>query len=137
MNMKSKTFHLIKTRTGLHPADDEAAEALKLVGFGDFVECKTKSQRSIEFHRKFMAMLRLAFHNQEAYKSFDHFRFDIMKAAGFYELTPGGNIMVYSLSFDRMDNAKFAEIYNGVHSTICEVFEIGDDDFSRELLNFM
>ena len=133
--MKAKTFHLIKTRTGLHPADDEAAEALKLVEFGDFIKCTTQGIRNVKFLRKFMKLVRLGYQNQERFTDFTTFRYWLMIKSGHYKLYDEATIPD-SVSFERMDESQFKEVYNDVHTFLCSWLDV-EPERMNEIIEMM
>lgn len=121
---------LIKQPVGLVPATDEAREWFASRKLGATFVADVREQRNAAFHRKFFALLQYAFgewseHAQTIeYKGervqpdFERFRKDVTILAGFYR--PVANlkgelrIEAESISFGRMDEARFEELYSKV-----------------------
>lgn len=92
--------------------------------------------RNGKYHRKFLAMLRFAFNNWDmpiegvemgdyhVLKDFESFREDITIRAGYYEATFGidGSVKLkaQSISFAKMDDAKFERVYSRVVDVILQ-----------------
>jgi hypothetical protein len=134
--MKSKTFFLIKTKTGLMPADDESREALKLVGIGDAIKCTTSGMRNYRFLRKFMKLIKLGYENQDQFTDITTFRYWLMIKAGHYTITPDGTPVPHSVAFDKMDEVKFSEVYDEVHRFLCQWLEVDEQEMNR-LIDFI
>lgn len=97
---------------------------------GEVIEVSFKLIRNSRFHRKFFALLNLAFdawepnrtHKQyrgiPVTKNFERFRKDVVIQAGFYEQTfdlKGGlQLEAKSISFSNMDDVEFDHLYNAV-----------------------
>ena len=124
-------MRLLMTKTqqqALVPFDDMAREAVAKLkpGAGVFVEMKRV--RNIRFHRKFFALLNLAFElwepEQKTWKghaltkNFERFRDDITILAGHYEAVfdINGNVKLKpkSISFANCDEDEFERVYKGV-----------------------
>lgn len=124
-----KEIVLTKVAGGvLAPIDPQAAEYIAKLKTGAAVRATVKQQRNPRFHRKFFALLNLAFDHWEPAentykgqvvgKNFDQFRNDIVCLAGFYEMATNlrGEVRVTakSISFASMDQAEFDDLYNAV-----------------------
>lgn len=119
-----------KTPAGLlAPIDAEATELLAKLKLGKPVWLDLVRARNPAFHRKYFALLKVAFDNWEPpavadgpwegfvpEKDFDSFRRDIAIAAGFYEvqvsITGRAKVMAKSISFDRMGEDAFERLYS-------------------------
>ena len=114
-------FLATKINHALYPADDEAHEALKKIKAGETVKLSMVRPRNLGFHRKYFALLNLAFdyweppENHVGEKNFDRFRKDICILAGFYEryvrLDGSTRIEPKSISFAKMSEDEFADLY--------------------------
>ena len=119
---------LVKTVHGLMPVaanDNECVQRLKL---GEVVRGDFKRMRNGQFHRKYMALLNLAFDHFEVQpvtyrgqqvtpqKDFDEFRRWVAVMAGFYDVVgyPDGSVRVRakSISFANMDEEEFSNLYS-------------------------
>ena len=96
--------------------------------------------RNIGFHRRFFALLNLAYSSQNTFNNFDDMRDWLTMKAGFYRRvdTPTGEIFKpESISFASMDEIKFREVYNRVMDVICNWLDLTDEAIQNELINFM
>jgi hypothetical protein len=116
-----------KAGNALHPVGQEALELLQKVKVGDDVFVDLVRPRNLQFHRKFFALLQIAFDHWEPdigeskwgdvpQKNFDRFRKDIIILAGFYYTTVrvDGSLRVEakSQSFGNMTEDEFEELYS-------------------------
>ena len=123
---------LIKAQGGfLIPADEQSAQALQRVKTGEAIRVSATKIRNVLFHRKFFALLNLAYDSWEpmaeykgekAQKNFEQFRNDVVCLAGYHEttVTLRGDVRVKakSISFARMQEDEFQELYNSVINVI-------------------
>ena len=120
-----------------YSADKEQMQKLKQEV--DYV-FEVKADRNPHFHRKVMALFKMAYENQDKYNNFDHYRKLITMRAGFYEQIETDKGTVYipkSISFGSMDEIEFQELFERVLDVITE--ELGSDrqDILTELNNFL
>lgn len=123
------TMRLDPSGIALIAADPTDADAmLELLEAGGLFKVKVTQPRNAGFHRKGMAMMRFLFNLWEprldvvpgapVAKHFNAFRGNLTIAAGFYKqvfnLEGGFELIPESLNWDRMDNIKFAKVYNRV-----------------------
>lgn len=137
-------IELVKTSSGAlrgFTADDEAAREryrafVEGLEPGEFFTLTYKRPRSLAFHRKFFAMLKLAFEawepqagrtrttykGAEIAKSFELFRKDMLILAGYgtpsYDLQGRVKWEAKSIAFDQMDDDEFAELYEAVKDVL-------------------
>lgn len=116
----------------LIPVDPQAADYIAKLKLGAGVTATVKLHRNPRFHRKFMALLNLAFDawepveatykGQVVGKNFDQFRRDITVLAGYYEMAVNlkgeTRLTAKSISFANMDEAEFADLYNAACNVI-------------------
>ena len=121
----------IKTGHALAPASEADAELLSKIKAGETVKLTLTRPRNVGFHRKFFALMNLAFdyfepppHGEgsalaeriEVQKNFDRFRKDITILAGHYEATYrlNGDVRVEakSISFGSMSQDEFEHLYS-------------------------
>lgn len=125
---------LMKSPLGaLVPVDEEAREAISKLKAGQGVRAKIVRVRNIRFHRKGMALFRLAFEvweparplqyqGMDVEKNFERFRKDITILAGFY--TPVYNtknevrLEADSLAFASMDEDRFELVFKAVLNVV-------------------
>ena len=98
-----------------------------------------KQPRNLRFHRKFFALLNLAFDNQDTFNNIEHLREWCIMKSGYYVrvATPEGEFFrPKSISFAKMDETEFSELYSKVLDTICNWLDISDEDLQNELVNY-
>lgn len=152
-------LELLVTTTGYAPANEEAIAARrKYHKPGQTVTADIKVPRNNKFHRKYFALIKLAFDQweppmdhqfkgQPIEKDLDHFRHDVTIMAGFY--TPVWNIKgemriePKSISFDSMTEESFETLYNRTIDVLLKMV-LAERGFTKEsvdelvgqLLNF-
>ena len=142
--------NLTRSPAGLVPADIAASEWLQRIGVGKPVNATVRQPRNGKFHRKFFAMLDVAYSNHEwpeiqtkwgsVRTSREMFRKYVIVKAGHYEpdLTPHGEVRVQpkSISFTKMDEDEFSQLYSDVLDVILAEFltnwTTGDMDHAVE-----
>ena len=130
-----KEIVLTKVAGGvLAPIDPQAAEYIAKLKTGAAVRATVKQQRNPRFHRKFMALLNLAFDAWEPVeatykgqivgKNFDQFRRDVTILSGHYEMAVNlkgeTRLTAKSISFANMDEAEFSDLYNAACNVILQ-----------------
>lgn len=125
---------LKKGLAGLLPADSESEATLKRIKHDTVLRVEMKKVRNPRFHRKFFALLNVAFEawqpevktykGEVATKNFDRFRKDLIVLAGFYEtsykITGELVLTAKSISFGNMDEFEFQDLYDRVLDVILE-----------------
>ena len=139
-------LNLIKTLTGLFPADPDSEESYKKLRQGGVIVADIKQVRNPLFHRKYMALLGLGFDQWEPpeidykhgvpQKNFDRFRKDIAILAGYYHIVVrlNGEVRVEadSISFSNMDEETFEKLYNSTINVFLK--QIYNSDMTEEKL---
>ena len=129
-------FAFIKSTVGLLPIDDDGKEWFAKLKSGAQVTAKVSVQRNRKFHRKFFAMLKVAYENNEwpeidtpygpAKTSAKMFRRYVTVKAGFFhmDVTPDGNFRpeAESIKFGKMEEAEFEKLYSAVLDVILQRF---------------
>ena len=116
---------LKKELSGLIPMS-ESYDDFNSIEQGAIVSCEVKSPRNIGLHRKFFAMLNIAYENRQDFEqmSFDNFRREIIARAGFYDMHVNFKGMpVYqakSISFAKMKQEEFEEVYSRCIDVVLE-----------------
>jgi len=119
-------INLLKTLTGLAPADAEAEEFLRKKKLGSVLSAEIRQVRNYAFHKKWFALLNIGFENWEPKdviwshgvpeKNFDRFRADIIILCGLYDsvfrLDGSVRIEPKSVSFAKMTEETFAVLYS-------------------------
>ena len=146
-------IRMIKGPSGLLPFDQEAAEWFDKVKIGQAVDAEFKLPRNAKFHRRFFAMLNVAFSNYDwpevetkwgkAKCNFELFRKYVTVKAGHYEaaLTPTGEVRAEpkSISWANMDEEQFRKLYSDVLDVILLEFldNWTDSDMERAIEQMM
>lgn len=126
---------LTKTAVGFVPHDD-AREDFNKIKTGDVVIAEVRRQRNYKFHKKFFALVTLAYEywaetmTPQDYKGtpvrpeFERFRKDLTILAGYfdpvYAIDGSVRLQAQSISFGNMDEDEFSKVYNAVLDTILE-----------------
>lgn len=128
-----KEIVLTKAAGGvLVPCDPQAAEFIAKMKVGAGVRATVKQQRNVQFHRKYFALLNLAFDHWEPTeatykgqvvgKNFDQFRNDVVCLAGFSEVAINmrGEVRVTakSISFGSMSQDEFDGLYSATVNVV-------------------
>jgi hypothetical protein len=130
----------------LIPLDPQAAEYIGKLKLGQGVTATVKRHRNPRFHRKYFALLNLAFDawepveamykGQVVGKNFDQFRNDIICLAGYFEMAVNlkgeTRVTAKSISFGSMDEDEFGELYN---ATVNVVLKHVLTNYDREQLD--
>jgi len=128
---ENNTFGLV------NDSDLEEANKIKV---GTVYVYQYSKPRNYEFHKKFFALIKLLFDNQEVYSNMEHLRNDLTIASGFYTVRYNFDgveiIEPVSISFASMDNNKFEEYYNAVLNTICEKFNFDREDIINNVQQY-
>ena len=121
----------------------------KKLKIGQIYKAKITLARNIEFHRKYMALINLAWSYQNE-KTVEHFKNDVSCFRKTVEIATGHCDTVYnitrkewvdipkSIAFDKMDEFEFRELYDNVKQVLFTVFlkNITEEEFTRNLINF-
>lgn len=125
------------------PAYDSDKRIADKIKVGDPITGKFRKQRNYLFHKKFFALLNLAYSNYETQMNFDEFRKEVTKRAGYYKEVVNfkGNIeyMPISISFSKMEEIEFSELYNKCIDVIIQ-YVLKDntkEEIINEVINFM
>lgn len=112
----------VVTDTGLAPKYDSDREEFKKLKRNSEVVAEIKKGRSIEFHKKYFALLKLTYENFPEWledtlnvHSVEDLRTRIKIDLGLYEVSHYGNqsiIIPKSIAFDKMDETEFEKFYN-------------------------
>ena len=138
---------LIKTQTGWGNGDQETIDFHQKIKAGDAIHADFKRMRKPKFHRRFFAMLQLAFEYWEPgeidskfgtpEKSFDRFRQDLTILAGYYQpvirLDGTVRIEAKSISFGSMEQDEFEQVYNQVLNVILKKIPVLNELSAKEI----
>ena len=133
-------IRLMKTSEGLLPAYDSDKEIYDKLKLNEIHFFKTANMRSPEFHRKYFALIKLCFENQEQFGDMQDLRYYMQMKAGYYRIVPtdkGQMILPESIAFEKMDNETFKELYSKVLDIVCVMLNGKQEHIEAELINFM
>lgn len=142
-------IHLVRTSLGLQAYSDEDYEQLRTIKIGSIVTAKIVMPRNIRFHRKFFSMIRAAWdclteRQRENLRSVESFREQLLITSGYSEPMYDINGERFlerakSISFAKMDEPTFNEVYNRVLDTILTILVgdgVSEDEFNNILKNY-
>ncbi len=133
-------MYLVKTKYGsylpAYPADQEASAKVKI---GD--EVKATRARNPMFHRKFMALIRMMFENQDEIQNEEVFRKAMTINAGYFdEVKNHAGVVVpipRSIAFDSMSAEDFEKLYSAMIDVAAVKLQAAPETIRAELENFM
>lgn len=142
-------IHLIRTSLGLQASTDEDYELLHKIPMGKEVKAHITQPRNPRFHRKFFALIRAAWdciteQQRKNLRSAEAFREQLLITSGFseplYDIT-GQKFLerAKSISFAKMDEAEFSEVYSKVLDTILTILTmdgVSEEQFNNILANY-
>jgi len=130
---------VVKTINGIiKPAYDSDFECFKKMPANEVFEIEYKKQRNVKFHRKFFALLKLAYENQSDYRLMEDLRRDLLITSGNYEevvnrITGEVYKIAKSISFSSMDEIQFNEVYESVKNIIIKWLGITNENINEEI----
>jgi len=140
---------LYNTPTGLKPCYDSDFEEKKKLKIGQYYTAEIRMVRNIDFIRKYFALINYAWEYlpKEQVAGFKHnkelFRKYCEVAAGYSDLFYSPSLRKWvevpkSISFDKMDETEFSELYEGVKGIIWRIIGryISTEEFLNTLSHF-
>ncbi len=129
---------VVKTLTGLKPAYDSDKEVFNKMPLNEPFEIEYTKRRNIKFHRKFFALLKLAYENQSDYRFIEDMRRDLLIVSGNYDeqvckITGEIYKKAHSINFSNMDELQFSEVYTSVKNIICKWLGIDNETLDDEI----
>jgi hypothetical protein len=130
---------VVKTINGLlKPAFDEDKENFNKLPKDGYFEIKYTKKRNVRFHRKFFALLKIAYENQSDYRLMEDLRRDLIITSGHYEevvnvITGEVYKIAKSISFSNMEETEFNLIYNDVKEVIIKWLGIDNETLNTEV----
>ncbi len=116
--MPDKQYFFRRSLGSLRPDDTEAEEMVRGIHMNEVVAVVVRRPRNVGHHRKFFALLKKVFENQELYKSEQALLAAIKIATGHcvpLQLTDGQKAFIpSSISFASMDQAEFEKFWERV-----------------------
>lgn len=142
-------LNLQNTARGLVPLYDDDYEEKKKLKIGEIYSAEIKLIRNYDFLRKYFALLNCAweYQNEKVQEHFhnskENFRKTVQIAAGYCETYYSISRKDWieeskSISFEKMKEEEFAELYNRVKDVLFMHFlkHISEEEFMRNLANF-
>jgi hypothetical protein len=132
---------VIKTPRGLLPVYDSDLENYCKIPMNEEFEIEYTKKRNLKFHKKYFALMKLAFENQQDYRSLNDMRRDIAIVSGFYDEVVNkitGEILkvAKSISFSNMEETEFSELYEKTKDTISKWLGISDENIENEIMQY-
>lgn len=131
-----------KTMSGfLKPAYESDYDAFKKMPVNETFQIEYTKGRNVLFHRKFFALLKLAFENQIDYRTIEDLRRDLIITSGYYEeqinkITGECYKTAKSISFSNCDELEFNEIYNAVKNVISRWLGVTNEEIENEIQQY-
>jgi len=109
---------LVKTPSGFLPLDDEDKAITNKFGEGEICEVEIRKARNWKNHKRFFAMVKLIFENQDKYQTIGELLIELKLIAGHYDVhvtNKGEPIYIpKSISFEKMDEVEFQTFFDHV-----------------------
>jgi len=128
--------NMYKGLGGLKPVNADDEEKIKSLPLDWDGIVTVRRPRNYDFHKKYFALLKLGYENQERYKNKDHYRYVMQMKAGFYDAVETDKGTIYlpvSVSFGKMEENEFQQIYEKVLIEISGDLGLGTDELSKEV----
>jgi hypothetical protein len=141
--MKKNEIFMIKGLGGkFTPAHDSDHDLAKQLKAGEVYRFTFVKPRNYEFHKKFFALIKLVFENQDHYTNMDDLRRDLTIEAGFKvekinQFTGEVRWDAQSISFASMDEIEFGKLYSKMLDTVIRVYGWYGTDLEAEVAEFM
>ncbi len=140
---------LLNTSEGLKPCYDEDYDNKKKLKLGVVYQVEIKKARNVEFHRKYFKLINLSWEYQNE-GVINHFKNNVDLFRKTVEMSAGHCDTIYSIprnewietpksiSFDKMDEIEFQDLYDRVKDVLFTVFlkKVSEEEFMRNLVNF-
>ena len=140
---------LLNTVTGLKPLYDADYDEKRKLKIGEVYEADIRRPRNLAFHRKYFALINLAWEYQDE-RVTEHFRHDVGVFRKTVELAAGWCEPVWSIdrrewvempksiAFDSMDADEFRNVYERVKDVLFSHFlrNVTVEEFERNLAEF-
>jgi len=135
-------INLIKRPDGnLEPSLDDDRKKLGKIQPGECVLVEMKKVRDSLNHRRYFAMIRIAFENQEVYSDEEIFRKSLEMEAGYFEEVElhwqGETIRrrwPKSIAYEKLPEDEFTELRSRVGDVICKRLDISESELQEEIL---
>ena len=141
-------LNLYNTPSGLKPVYDEDFDEKKKLKVGEFYTAEIKLVRNPNFHRLYFGLINLAWaylpeSQTTGFKTKENFRKYVEIAAGCCDVIYHPKFKEWvevpkSISFEKMDEAEFRTVYDGVKDVIFSIIGrfVSQEEFERNLSQF-
>lgn len=136
----SKEIWMVKGEDGkfmpLNNRDKEIADKIPVMDDTCFT---IKKVRNPKFHRKYFAMLQMAFDNQDEFEDFEIFRKLMEMRAGHHVMVNTGKTTIpfhQSVAYDKLDQDDFEKLYKRVWDVLEYHYGFDNELFEAELIGF-
>lgn len=148
-------LYLLNTASGLKPLYDGDFEEKKKLKIGESYKATIVKPRNILFHRKFMALINLAYDNSKTVENAriaaennkavipfttDSYRKYCLIKCGFaliYQTPKGVFVEAESMAFDSMSEDRFTDVYSKVLDFVIKDTQADEKLFMEQLINFI
>ncbi len=121
----------------MYPSDQDNKRQLKI---GETYEADIRNPRNVGHHRKFFALINLAYQNTDMDMPFDSFRRYLTMKAGYFKTytTPKGTYYeAESISFSSMSQDKFEELYSRVVDVVIREIGVTSEEIENAIIDFL
>ena len=126
---------------GLIPLYESDKSSYDKIKIGEEIKAQISIPRNIQFHKKFFALLNIAFKNQSVTNHFEAFRRWMICEAGYYTVvtTPDGVTTrePESIAFANMSEERFERLYKDMVQVVITVIGATEEQIESELINFL
>lgn len=129
----------IKKENTLVPTEVNDPQGWEKLKQGQEYLIEVKQSRNVGLHRKFFALLKLVFNNQEQHTDFDDFRAIFTMKLGYFKriTTEKGEVYIpKSISFGSMDNITFSELFEKALVLAYEIIGVDPETLRSEVDQF-
>ena len=134
-------LYLIKTLTGLKPADQISEDKYKKIALNETRKYKVTKPRNLGFHKKYFVLLNLVFENQDEYKTQEELLDNIKIKLRMYDIKKSFDGKPYpklhSISFANMDQYKFEKFYKKTLTVLSDFIKVDSYELEQEVINLM
>mgnify|MGYP003609594165 CR=1 FL=1 len=126
---------------GLLPVYDSDLENYSKIAIGEEFEIEYTKKRNLKFHKKFFALLKLCFENQNDYRILDDLRRDLIITSGRYDevvnkITGEVYKIAHSISFAKMGEIEFNILYEDIKTIISKWLGIENQTIEDEIAQY-
>jgi uncharacterized protein YozE (UPF0346 family) len=125
---------------GLHPVYNSDYDQLKKLKLKTRYKFVVTQPRNPKFHRKGMALINIAFDNQERYNSFNELREFLIIDTGRYHWVTNfqgqKEKRANSISFSAMDNLEFKAYYSDLIDAVIRFLGTKREDLMQQVVDF-